>query len=177
MPCRSVLVGVGIPGCLAGQSRGGGWVSQHALQVSPGGFPIFWGGVWSWGEISNFSGGLQFWGGPPFFFVFLISAFFGDTPPPGTRHRNTVKVRPVRILLECILVINAAELLNNPVNDFYAKKSTCCSRVLVVSGTQCNCSLVMSDCVKLSGTLCKDLLLSASFTDKKLCFIFNEFNV
>ena len=99
MPCRSDP-GVG-GGC-------GGWVSQHALQVSPGGgsgpggSPIFRGGV------SNFSGGAPiFWGlsnfgglrGDPQFF-FFISAFFGDT----------VNVRPVRILLECILVSNVTQV-------------------------------------------------------------------
>ena len=39
---------------------GGGWVSQHALQVSPG-------GVWSQGGLQIFWGGLQFWGGSPNF--------------------------------------------------------------------------------------------------------------
>ena len=63
------------------------------------------------------------------------------------------------------------------VNDFDSKKSARYSRVLVVSGTQCNCFGVVSGCVKLKRTLCKDLLLSASFTEKKLFFIFKEFNV
>ena len=47
--------GVGIPGCLAGQSQvGGRWVSQHALQVSPG-------GVWSrGGVVGGVKGGLSF---------------------------------------------------------------------------------------------------------------------
>ena len=54
--------------------------------------------------------GLRGWGEggkPPNFFggeFFFISAFFGNKPP-GTRHRNTVNVWPVRILLECILVL------------------------------------------------------------------------
>ena len=67
------------------------------------------------------------------------------------------------------------------VHDFDAKKSARYSRVLVVtelvSGTQCSCFGVVSGCVKLGGTLCKDLVLSASFTDKKLFFVFKEFNV
>ena len=60
-------------------------------------------------------------GGPPNFLggeFFLISAFFGDTPShppchpptPGTRHRNRVNVRPVGILLECILVFTMSVL-------------------------------------------------------------------
>ena len=56
----------------------GGGVSQHALQVSPGGSPIFWVGV----------------GGSPIFRGGGVS----------TGIRNTVNVRPVRILLECILL-------------------------------------------------------------------------
>ena len=59
---------MGIPACLAGQSRGG--VSQHALQVSPGrvwswgvGSPIFRGGVVSnFLGVSNFSGVSNFGG-------------------------------------------------------------------------------------------------------------------
>ena len=92
-PKRSVClstggVGVGIPACLAGQPRGvgipaclagpsgggrsvpgGWWVSQHALQVSPGGVwslgesPIFWGSrIFQGGGVSNFFEGLQFFG-------------------------------------------------------------------------------------------------------------------
>ena len=125
-------------------------VSQHALQVSPG-------GVWSGGSpifqgVSNFSGVFNFSGGGGLQFFWGWSPIFlgvgnrppweiGDHPPqkkletprdqtppnnwrppfpqeigdhhppprkigdpPGTRHRNTVNVRPVRILLECILV-------------------------------------------------------------------------
>ena len=74
MPCRSVP----------------GGVSQHALQVSPGGglvpglAPIFWGGA-------GVEGGLR--GNPQNIFFrnfFLISAFFGDTPPgPDTGIRST----------------------------------------------------------------------------------------
>ena len=60
-------------------------------------------------SVHRGGGGLQFFGGSPIFrggFFFLISSVFGDTtPPPGTRHWNTVNVRPVRILLECILVL------------------------------------------------------------------------
>ena len=52
-----------IPACLAGQSRwGGGWVSEHALQVSPRGVSNFLGGLQFSGEVSNFLGGLQFSG-------------------------------------------------------------------------------------------------------------------
>ena len=74
-------------------------VSKHALQVSPGG-SIFlgWGGFSNFGGVSPIFWGLQFFGGvspifwggavkgtPQFFgggIFFLISAFFGDTPPP-----------------------------------------------------------------------------------------------
>ena len=85
MPCRSVPEGGLVPG---------------GLQFS-GGSPIF-GGVEGGPPI------FLFWGGK----FFLISDFFGDTLPPGTRHRNTVNVRSVRILLECILVIfNIVECL------------------------------------------------------------------
>ena len=111
MPCRSVPGGWVSQHAL--QVSPGGWVSQHALQVSPGGVgipaclasqsrgvPIFRGGC-------VVEGGLR--GDPPIFlggnfFWFLLS--LGIHPPPGIRHRNTVNVRPVRILLECILVDN-----------------------------------------------------------------------
>ena len=93
----------------------GGGVSQHVLlMVSPRGGLVR-------GVSYNFPGGLQsfvgggYEGGPPFFYFggggikFLISDFFGgrhSPPPPGRRHRNTVNVRPVRILDgNCILVI------------------------------------------------------------------------
>ena len=104
MPCRSVPGGVW------------SWGSPIFRGVSnfSGGSPIFWGSPIFLGGVSNFWGGgvSNFLGGqlrgdPPIFWggnFFLISAFFGDTPPSGTRHRNTVNVRPVRILLECILV-------------------------------------------------------------------------
>ena len=49
------------------------------------------GGLQIFGGSSKFSGGLQIFGG--------VSKFSG-----GGLHRNTVNVRPVRILLECILV-------------------------------------------------------------------------
>ena len=104
---------VGIPAAWhAGQSRGGDLV--------PGGSPFFWGaglqffrGVVSnfSGGVSNFSGGVRGtpnFGGGEFFFHFFISAFFfGDTlyPPPRSRVKHMVNERPVRILLECILVM------------------------------------------------------------------------
>ena len=82
-----------------------GGVSQHALQVSPrGGIPACLagqsqeGGSPILGGSPIFRGGLQFFRGSPIFFGGL--QFFGV----GTRHQNTVNVRPVRILLECILV-------------------------------------------------------------------------
>ena len=70
------------------------------------------GGVWSQG-VSNFLGGLQFFGGSPILGVgvnsnfFLIQIFFpkissGMHQPPSPP--DTVNERPVRILLECILV-------------------------------------------------------------------------
>ena len=132
-------------------SQGGGWVSQHALQVSPGGCLVlggclqFWGGVsnFFWegsliflgGVVSDFLGGLQLFlggrvwlrgggwgevkGGPPNFFFefFFYFCFLWGYTPPGTRHRNTVNVRPVRILLECILVY----LLNLPVFNWISE--------------------------------------------------------
>ena len=106
--------------------RLGGYVSQHALQVSSGGSPIFRGGVWM--GVSNFLGGLQFFGGVSNFsggsgpggvsnfsggfdFCFLwgytTPLLLPSLPlPPGTRHQNTVNIWPVCILLECILVLN-----------------------------------------------------------------------
>ena len=92
--CLAGQCGGGIPACLAGQSRG---VSNFSGGGSgPGGSPIFRGvsnfsGVSNFGEVSNL-GGLR--GDPPIFLgggnFFLISAFFGDTPPPfQTRHQNT----------------------------------------------------------------------------------------
>ena len=70
------------------------WVSQHALQVSPGGYPRMpcrsdpEGGLVPRG-VSNFGRSPIFWG---------VSNFSGGAV------WNTVNVRPVRILLECILV-------------------------------------------------------------------------
>ena len=108
MPCKSVMGGSGPWGGVSNFSARG---LQFFWGVSN-----FWGGLQFFRGspifrgVSNFSGGLQFWGGLIFFGggnFFLISALFGDTPPPlGTRHWNTVNVRPVRILLECILVKN-----------------------------------------------------------------------
>ena len=67
------------------------------------------GGVWSRGVsnflgVSKFSGGLQFFGGSPNFFFFQIfpQNFFWDAPTPPP---ETVNARPVRILLECILIL------------------------------------------------------------------------
>ena len=71
------------------------------------------GGVLSRG-VSNFSGGLQFFGGSPNFFFHIFFLFFsnfffqkfllGCTKPPPP---ETVNAWPVRILLECILVYSA----------------------------------------------------------------------
>ena len=36
-----------------------------------------------------------------------------DHPPPGSRHRHTVNERPVRILLECILVLGIYPVENS----------------------------------------------------------------
>ena len=77
-----------------------------------GGCLKFW-GVWNFRGVSEifggvseifggylkFSGGLKFFGGCLKFWG--VSEIFGG----GCLHRNTVKVRPVRILLECILVL------------------------------------------------------------------------
>ena len=73
----------------SGPGRGG-----ELLQIFWGGLEIFGGGV-----PPNFRGGppnFQGWGSPNFWGV---PTNFG-----GGLHRNTVNVRPVRILLECILV-------------------------------------------------------------------------
>ena len=83
-------------------STGGGWVSQHALQVSPGGELggggglQFFGGVGGWGlGVGGWGvkGGTPqfFWGG--IFFWFLLSL---GIHPPGL---------DTGILLECILVL------------------------------------------------------------------------
>ena len=66
-----------MPACLAGQSRGGGWVSQHALQVrSRGGRsgPRGTGTVWSWWGLVSGEGGSGPGGSPIFQGV---SNFFG----------------------------------------------------------------------------------------------------
>ena len=71
MPCRSVLGGSG---------PGGSPIFRGALV--PRGLQFF-GGLQFFKGVSNFLGGLRgdphnfFWGGN----FFLISAFFGDTPP------------------------------------------------------------------------------------------------
>ena len=77
------------------QRGGGGWVSQHALQVSPvgGGIPaclasqsqgggLVLGGVFNFLGVSNFSGGLQFLGGLQFFggFQFFGGGLKGGLP-------------------------------------------------------------------------------------------------
>ena len=82
----------------------------------PGGV-FFLGGVFLGGFLQIFLGGWVFLGGflqilggsflggvPP---NFRGGSFFGGVPPNfrGGLHRNTVNVRPVRILLECILVL------------------------------------------------------------------------
>ena len=64
----------------------------------PGGFSNFSGGLQFFGGVLQFLGGLQFFGGVYQFFGGL--QFWGG----GSLHWNTVNVRPVRILLECILV-------------------------------------------------------------------------
>ena len=88
-----------ILGGVSTQNFGGGCL----LQIFGGGLlQIFGGGV-----CSKFSGGLKF------FFLFFFNLFsppknsFWDAPPPP----ETVNARPVRILLECILV-NTAVLLH-----------------------------------------------------------------
>ena len=92
--------------------------SVHRGDLVPGGLQFFWGRCSIFrgeGAVSNFSGGLQFFGGSPIFqggvSNFLggggVSNFLGGSPIfRGGLHRNTVNVRPVRILLECILVSN-----------------------------------------------------------------------
>ena len=78
--------------------------SQACVILFTGGGGMVWGGLQFFGGASNFSGFFlggvvsNFSGGPPIFQVGL--QFFGG----GGLHRNTVNVRPVRILLECILV-------------------------------------------------------------------------
>ena len=89
--------------------RGGLSNFLGVLQFFGGGSPIFQGGFPIFQGVSNFSGGSPtFLGGSPIFrgvgsLIFWGWGVKGD--PPGTRHRNTVNVRPVRILLECILVL------------------------------------------------------------------------
>ena len=61
--------------------------------VLGGGIPACLAGQSRGGVSLGWGGGLQFFGG-------RLSNYLGG----GDRHRNTVNVRPVRILLECILV-------------------------------------------------------------------------
>ena len=86
---------MGIPACLAGQSGG---VSQHALQVSPGGgYPSMpcksVPGVWSGPRgVSNFLGGLQFSRGG------LVPGglqFFGGSPILGRGLRGVKGDPPI----------------------------------------------------------------------------------
>ena len=85
MPAPNFRGGVPAPNLGGGIFSGGGCL----LQIFGGGVPApnFGGGIFSGGgACSKFSGGGYFSGG-------------------GGLHRNTVNVRPVRILLECILVV------------------------------------------------------------------------
>ena len=84
MPCRSVLGG------------GGVYPSMPCKSVL-GGPPIFFGGVSNLG-VSNFLGGL------PIFQGGVLQFFWGEGAGGSPIFRDTVNVRPVRILLECILV-------------------------------------------------------------------------
>ena len=99
-----------------------------------GGSSKFSGGVFFGGGSSKFSGGGIFLGGvPPNFrrWVFFLGGFlqifgggyfwggcsrFCSNFSGGGLHRNTVNVRPVRILLECILVVlvDLDECTNEP---------------------------------------------------------------
>ena len=80
-----------IPGGVGGYFFGGVYFS--------GGY--FLGGVFFGGVF--FRGGVFFWGGIFLGGYFLGGYFFGG----GVLHQNTVNIRPVRILLECILVTKA----------------------------------------------------------------------
>ena len=121
---NEVLAKVNIftPVCHSFCSHGGGCLIQISggvsapilggclLQISGGGVsaPIFWGGggclLQIWGGIcSKFWRGclLQIWGGVcSKFWGGVCSKFLGGV----SNFRNTVNIRPVRILLECILV-------------------------------------------------------------------------
>ena len=101
-------------------STGGGWWS------GPRGVSKFLGGLQFFGGVPpNFQGGLQFFGGflqifrgvlqflggavSKFFSLFFFNffspkKFFWDAPNPPPPLPETVNARPVRILLECILV-------------------------------------------------------------------------
>ena len=89
--------------------------SQACVILSTGG-----GGVWSRGGSPNFQGGSsKFSGGVPPNFGGGSSKISGGVSPNfrGGLHRKTVNVRPVRILLECILVLvnaNGTSTYNNP---------------------------------------------------------------
>ena len=82
----------------------------HSVHREGGGGLVPGGGVSNFsGGVSNFSGGflqffgerfLQFFWGGGFLQIFRGSPIFRG----GGLHQNTVTVRPVRILLECILV-------------------------------------------------------------------------
>ena len=88
--------------------NGGGvvvvWARGVVSNFSGGGCFQFLGGLQFFGGVSNFSGGSSKF----FFFSFFFQIFFfpkfllgctNPRPPP-----KTVNARPVRILLECILV-------------------------------------------------------------------------
>ena len=117
--------------CVCPRGGGGllvpGGVSPIFRGVSnfSGGSPNFQGGLLFFGGVSNFLGGLQifgegvsnFLGVSKFFFFFFFSIFFSpnkifwDVPPSPP---ETVNARPVRILLECILVcIQTSFVLGN----------------------------------------------------------------
>ena len=108
--CGGLVWGGLVWGGLVWGGSGPGGTSPQKISPGgsgPGGYGLgVWLGVWSGGGLGLGSGT------PPqifFFDFFLISL----ETPPGSRLRHMVNERPVRILLECILVLLKFHFLIN----------------------------------------------------------------
>ena len=105
-----------LQGGMCGCSGGHAWLPPGVCVVAPGGMHGFLGGMhgFFWGCAWFLLGGMHgfFWGGMRGFFQGVCVVFSGG----GVRRirRDTVNERPVRILLECILVLKDGRAASVP---------------------------------------------------------------